>query len=421
VSRKPTGLEQTMIELGLPKRRAENAAAFHDRIRAVPAPAVAANDADALPDLRIGIGTTMIEPAFTDGHLDGIGVYTQALLRHLPRAGCAMLPFSWPRLRGAAPVTVGQALPHSFERASFLDLVTPDAHRVHMPVDVFHVTDYRVVRMDCPVIASLHDALPVKHPEWCNPSMRGLKNWLQRKAAQKADHVIALSHYAIDELVECFGIDERRISVVPCGVDDEWLDPPPAAAVAATLQANGLRPGYFLFVGTLQPRKNVERLLDAYLSLPAAVRAERQLVIVGNAGARAEDVLRRIAAAVQDGANVVWLNNLTDNTQLRHVYAGAGVFVFASLHEGFGIPVVEAFASGVPVVASNTTSLPEVTAGAALDVDPLDTGAIADAMLTLVRESAVRARCIVAGRARAAQLTWRATARQTAAVYRSLL
>jgi alpha-1,3-rhamnosyl/mannosyltransferase len=410
-----------MIELGLPKRRAVGAAGLQDHLRTLVSTAEAANDALALPDLRIGMGTTMIEPAYTGGHLDGIGVYTQALLRHLPRAGCALLPYSWPSLRGGGAITAGEPLPYSFERASLVDLMTPRAHRVHMPVDVFHVTDYRVVRMDCPVVASLHDALPVKHPEWCNPRLRALKNWLQRKAAQKADHVIALSHFAIQELVECFGIDERRITVVPCGVDDDWFDPPPADDVAATLRVNGLRPGYFLFVGTLQPRKNVERLLDAYLSLPAAVRAERQLVIVGSAGARSDDVLRRIAAAVQEGADVVWLNHLVDNADLRHVYAGAGVFVFASLYEGFGIPVVEAFAAGVPVVASNTTSLPEVTAGAALDVDPLDTGAIADAMLTLAREPATRARCIAAGRARAAQLTWAETARQTAAVYRALV
>ena len=376
-------------------------------------------DVHGVNGVRIGLGTTMIEPGFSGGRLDGIGVYTGALLRHLPDAGCEVAPFSWPE--GRTPPSVGQALPQSFGRASLVDLLTPGAHRVHMPLDVFHVTDYRAVRMDCPVVATLHDALPIKHPEWCNPRLRGLKNWLQREAAQKADHVIAVSHYAIDELVECFGVDERRISVVPNGVDEEWLDPPVAEDVAATLASHGLRPGYFLFVGTLQPRKNVGRLLDAYLALPKAVRDERQLVIVGKAGARSEALLRRIAAAAAGGAGVIWLDGLTDSGQLRHVYAGAGVFVFASLYEGFGIPVVEAFASGVPVVTSNTTSLPEVSAGAALEVDPLDTGAILDAMLALVREPALRERCITAGRARAAQLTWNATAHRTAAVYRSVI
>ena len=373
--------------------------------------------------LRVGLGTNMIEPGLNGGRRDGIGVYTDAMLRYLPGAGCDVTAYAWPRLRGGGPddISVGQPMPQSFEAASLRDLLTPRAHRAHMPADIYHATDYRIVRMDCPQVATLHDALPISHPEWCRPGLRGVKNWLQRKAAHKADHVIAMSHFAIDELVSCFGIDPHRISVVPNGVDDAWLQEPEPFAVAATLRANRLRAGYFLFVGTLQPRKNVERLLAAYLQLPAAVRAERQLVIVGAAGWSCDELLRRLAAAVENGAQVVWLDKLTDSAALRHVYAGAGVFVFASLYEGFGIPVAEAFAAGVPVVASNTSSLPEVTQGAALEVDPLDVGAIGAAMLALVRDDALRARCIAAGRLRAGELTWRESARRTAAVYHTLL
>jgi glycosyltransferase involved in cell wall biosynthesis len=151
------------------------------------------------------------------------------------------------------------------------------------------------------------------------------------------------------------------------------------------------------------------------------MRAERQLVLVGAQGWRADDTARRIAAARQGGEQIVWLSSLTDHATLRQVYAGAGVFVFPSLYEGFGIPVVEAMGAGVPVVTSRTSSLPEVSKGAAIEVDPLDVGAIAAAMQALADEPALRAQCIAAGLVRAATLRWRETARQTAAVYHQVL
>ncbi|NRR29263.1 glycosyltransferase family 4 protein [Oxalobacteraceae bacterium] len=355
--------------------------------------------------------------------MDGIGVYSRALLEHLPAAGCAVQPLSFPPpgATGAARLSVGRAMPHSFARCTLRDLLLPRARLRAPELDLYHATDYRIVRMDCPVVATLHDALPIAHPEWCSPRLRGLKNWLQVKAARKADHVIAVSHYAVRELVECFGVDPERISVVHNGVDAAWYDAPPLADTEATLARYGLRPGYFLFVGTLQPRKNVERLLDAYLRLPPVLRASRQLVIVGAPGWRSEELVRRLADAARQGENVVWLSRLTDPAELRQLYAGSGAFVFPSLYEGFGIPIVEAFASGVPVIAANTTSLPEVTRGAALEIDPLSVDELVAAMLSVARDEAVRTRCIAAGRRRALELSWAETARRTSAVYHSVL
>ncbi len=380
--------------------------------------------------LRVGLSTTTVEPALTGGRLDGLGVYSRALLQHLPDAGAQVLPFSFAPPGDKPRLTIGRALPLSFPLATLGDLLLPAS--VHLstqaalgrqaaPLDLFHATDYRIVRMDVPVVATLHDALPVSHPEWCSPKLRALKNWLQIRAARKAQHVITGSQFSIRELVECFGIDERRISVVPHGVRAEWFEVPEPAACAATLEQYGLRAGFFLFVGTLQPRKNVGRLLEAYLALPPVLRSARQLVIVGAPGWRSAELVAQLKAAQQRGENVVWLDQLTDDAQLQQLYASAGAFIFPSLHEGFGLPLLEAFASGVPVACSGTSSLPEVAHGAALEFDPLSVPEISAAMTTLVRDDATRQRCIAAGRRRALELTWEVAARRSVAVYQQVL
>jgi len=374
--------------------------------------------------MHIGLSTSTIEHVLTQGRADGIGVYTGALMRGLPAAGCEVRGFSfYPTAKSAIAeqFSSGSAMPSSYAMMTLRDLLMPRFVKTRLPIDLYHATDYRIPRIACPVVATLHDAIPLKYPEWCSPRLRGLKNWLQKNATRNADHVIALSHYAVAELVEFFGIREERITVIHCGVGSEWKQVPTESDVDASLRVHGLERGYFLFVGTLQPRKNVERIIDAYLGLPADVRRARQLVIVGRVGWRCEDALNKMKAAIQRGEKIVWLNNLVGEEPLRRIYAGAGVFVFPSLYEGFGIPVAEAFACGVPVVTSNTTSLPEVSQGAALEIDPLSITDIGEAMLSMARDNTLRERSIAAGHARVAQLTWERTAAQTAEVYHSVL
>jgi glycosyltransferase involved in cell wall biosynthesis len=379
--------------------------------------------------LRIGLSTTSIEPGLTGGTLEGIGRYTEALLAGLPAAGCVVQPLSFAPPGVPECLRVGRALPLSYALATIGDLLLPSSARLAVrdlgrdgqPLDLFHATDHRIVRMDCPVVATLHDALPIVHPQWCAPRRRRLQNWLLVRAARKADHVIALSQHGVRELVEGYGLDQRRISVVHHGVDPAWFDVPPAAEVAATLARHGLQAGYFLCVATLTPRKNIEHVLQAYLALPPVLRAARQLLIVGRAGWGSEALVRRIAAARQQGENVLWLDGVTQQQELRQLYAGSGAFVLPSLYERSGLAMVAALAAGVPALCADAGVLPELAQGAALEADPRSVPEWTAAMLAIVRDETLRARCIAAGQCRALQLTWTETVRRTAAVYQSIL
>jgi alpha-1,3-rhamnosyl/mannosyltransferase len=375
------------------------------------------------PRLRIGISASPM--GGRGGRPDGIGTYTRELMAACSlREDVTMVPVAMGR-RAARDAPVGALmLPHHPAISTALSMATGayfrGARRLAESIDVFLATDLRIPRLDrTPVCATLFDAIPLHHPEWANPRLRSLKNLALRRSVRWADHVIALSHAMVPELVDQYGIDRQRITVVPPGVDARWFERESAPRIASVEARYALKPGYLLFVGTLQPRKNVDRIVAAFERMPAHTTAGRQLIIAGRAGPRAGPIVATLRAAAA-GGRVRWLDYV-ERDDMRALYQGAAGLVFPSLYEGFGLPVLEAFASGIPVVTSTTTSLPETAGDAAMLVDPTDVDALAGAMASIIDDSVLVNRLRKSGLERARAFTWARCAAETNAVLRTLV
>lgn len=368
--------------------------------------------------MKIGLSTTSIEPERNSGMLDGLGHYTLQLRQGLRAAGHDVVGYSFSPKLGRKHVKEGRPMPAPFSVMAAAALA--GLPRFRPGCDLFHSTDFKVVPMRVPVVVTVWDVVPLLHPEWLSGRIRTLAPWIIRRMVPRADHVITGTQFGARQIAASLGIAESRISVVPWGIESHWLDPVPAATAEAVQRKYGLKPGYFLSVGTIQPRKNIETLLDAWRLLPAATREEHPLVIVGRYGWGSASLRAKLHEAVAaDG--VIWLQSVKEHAEVRALYAGAHVYVFPSLHEGFGLPLVEAFASKVPVVASNLTSLPEVSGGAALEVDPLDAAAMADAMRMLAEDARLRADHVGRGYKRASELSISSAVAATVSVYEKVV
>jgi len=223
---------------------------------------------------------------------------------------------------------------------------------------------------------------------------------------QAATRVIAISQATADDLQTVYGVNRRKIDVI-------YEATVPATPAASTSSPRFARP-YALYVGTIQPRKNLVRLAQAYAKLVKSRDVAWDLVLAGGMGWLSDEVVREINAVGLPG-RIHFLGYVVED-DLPALFHSARLFCFVSLYEGFGLPVLEAQAAGVPVMTANNSSLPEVAGDAAILVDPTDVDAIADAMLRLSSDEALRQRLIAAGHANVARFSWHKAARETLAV-----
>lgn len=282
--------------------------------------------------------------------------------------------------------------------------------------NVFHAPNYFLPSYARNGVVTVHDLSVLRFPE-THPIER-VRQWDDafRRSLDLASQLITDTEATRQEVIEQFQWPAERVTAVPLGVSPDYR-PRSAEALRPALAAHGLQPGrYVLCVATLEPRKRIDVLLAAYRLLPMALRRQHPLVLVGPQGWQAERLLQQVAEAQTEG----WLTYLgfVPPDVLPLLYAGTSGFAYPSVYEGFGLPVVEAMASGVPVVTSNRSSLPEVAGGAAWLVDPDDATQLALALEQMLVDPARRVAAVQAGIAHAARFTWDACLQQTLAVYR---
>jgi glycosyltransferase involved in cell wall biosynthesis len=373
--------------------------------------------------LRIGIDVTS---AVRQG--GGIGRYTRELLRALALADPESqyrLFFTSRRQPHALPPLGGNfRVRHiPLDDIWFVRLW----HRAGVPmpvewlsgaVDLFHSPDF-VLPPTLPrtrTLLTVHDLSFVRDPESAPAVLRDYLNVVVPRSVRRADHVFTDSEATRQDLAELYRTPPEKMSVLYCGISEAFQPVMDAARLEAVRARYGLGGWPFILaVGTLQPRKNYTRLIQAFAQI---ARGDLRLVIAGGRGWLFDAVFAEVERLRLKER--VLFPGFIDDADLPALYSAAGVLAYPSIYEGFGLPMLEAMACGTPVVASTASCLPEVAGEAALLAPPTDVDALAGALQRAVQDDALRGDLIAKGFQRARQFGWDASARQLAATYRRL-
>jgi glycosyltransferase involved in cell wall biosynthesis len=375
--------------------------------------------------LRVGINATALLSPRT-----GIGQYVYHLGRECLEAEDISPSFfygTWKTQLRAQPLPnidtiktyIKKAVPWSYEIKSLIFQAQFSAGLLKHPVDVYHEPNYLAFRFSGPSVITVHDLSWIRHPE-THPKQRlaAMSRYFPR-SLERAAAILTDCSFVKKELVEMFGLNPERVTPVLLGVSPDFYPRDPSEC-NAFLAEHGLAHGqYVLSVGTLEPRKNIPALIDAYSMLPADLQQRFPLVLVGMRGWLTSGLEERMKPLVERGV-IKPLGYVADE-MMPLIYSGAAAFVFPSLYEGFGLPPLEAMACGAPVISSRSSSLPEVVGDAGILIDPLNVDELAESLRRVLEDRAFAEVLAQQGIKRAAGFSWKKTAAETIAVYRRAL
>ncbi|MEM8930424.1 MAG: glycosyltransferase family 1 protein [Acidobacteriota bacterium] len=355
----------------------------------------------------------------------GIGTYIRNLVRELAELDRENRYFL---LTGPQGKSALQDLPDNFEIVlhhspvySLRELWATSFQLKRLGIDLYHATHYVLpLWLPCRTVVTIHDIIHLLYPEYLPNRLAHLyAEGMIRRGVQRGDRVITVSHNTRSDLRDYFGIEGRRLEVVYNGIERAFHDELSTDARDRKLKQLGLDAGYLLFVGNPKPHKNLDRVVRAYARAVELGDIDAPLVCVGDKGG-IESRVRQRAEQLGIGDRVL-LPGVVAQEVLPAIYQGARLFLYPTLYEGFGLPVVEAMASNVPVLTSKTSALQEIAAGYAHLVDPLDIESMAEGIVRILGDEEYHRSLARSGKRRSRDFDWRRAAERTHEIYRLAL
>lgn len=289
--------------------------------------------------------------------------------------------------------------------------------------DLFHLPQngFRIpTQCSCKLVVTIHDLIPYFLPEMVRPSFLKRFTTEMPVIVERADRIITVSATSKQDIINIFKVNPEKIVAIPSAPTSAYRPLPKSETKNWLRKTYGIKKPYILYIGGLNPRKNVAELIYAYAKIRRILPGSQTLVILGPEGKHLSK-LRLLGEALNITSEELIFPGFIDSSELPRFYNGADLFVYPSLYEGFGLPPIEAMACGTPVITSNVSSLPEVVGEAALTVNPYDTLGLAETILKVLSDEALRTELSQKGRQHSQKYNWDAIAEQILQVYREVV